>query len=132
MIETTPFLTTDQFQAMFARTLSVRERALTDMLVQAAANWIRERLPDLPVGHTEAKLVTYDVVSSVMRRPGEYAGFSQVTRTTDDRTLGWTLESVGDMLSFEDRHMRMLGLSVTAAPRVMVDPVDPRVYSGQW
>jgi len=132
MIETTPFLTTDQFQGMFARTLSVRERALTDMLVQAAANWIRERLPDLPLGHTEARLVTYDVVAAVMRRPGEYAGFSQVTRTTDDRTLGWTLESAGDMLSFEDRHLRMLGLSVTAAPRAMVDPVDPRVYSGHW
>lgn len=132
MAESTPFLTTDGFQAMFARTLSVRERALTDMLVQAAANWIRERLPDLPVYHTEARLVTYDVVAAVMRRPGEYAGFSSVSRGTDDRTLGYTLEASADLLSFEDRHLRMLGLSTTAAPRAMTDPVDPRVYSGQW
>ncbi len=132
MLETTPFLTTDGFQAMFARTLSVRERALTDLLVAAAANWIRERLPDLPLAHTEAKLVTYDVVAAVMRRPGDYTGFSQVTRVTDDRTLGYTLESAANMLEFEDRHYRMLGLSVTASPRALVDPVDPRVYSGQW
>lgn len=132
MAETTPFLTTDQFQAMFARTLSVRERALADLLVQAAANWIRQRLPDLPVYHTEARLVTYDVVAAVLRKPGEYAGFSQVTRTTDDRTLGYTLDAAGDLLEFTDRHLQLLGLSVTAQPRAMTDLIDPAVYSGRW
>lgn len=134
MEETTPFLDADGFQGMFARTLSAAERALATLLCQAAANWIRDpsRLPDLPLTSVEAKLVTYDVVAAVMRRPGEYQGFSQVTRTTDDRTMGYTLEAAARMLEFTAAHREMLGLSETASPRAQVDPVDPRVYSGQW
>lgn len=134
MAETTPFLSVDDFTGMFPRSLLAPERVLAGLLVQAAANWIRNpsRLPDLPLGSVEAKLVTYDVVAAVFRRPGEYAGFSQVTRTTDDRTMGYTLEAAAELLNFTDKHREMLGLSVAAQPRIEVDPVDPRVYSGQW
>jgi hypothetical protein len=133
-METTPFLDVDGFQGMFARALSVPERVLATLLCQAAANWIRDpsRLPDLPVSSSEAKLVTFDVVKAALARPAQYAGFTQVTRTTDDRTMGYTLEAAAELLEFTDRHREMLGLSTSARPRMQVDPIDPRVYSGAW
>lgn len=133
-METTPFLTVEQFQAMFARALSAQEMTLAALLCQAAANWIRHpsRLPGLPPSNTEAKLVTFDVVSAALARPAEYVGFSSVTRTTDDRTTGYTLESAAQLLEFTDRHRDLLGLSTAAAPTITVDPVDPRIYSGRW
>lgn len=133
-METTPFLDAAGFQAMFARTLSAQENALSALLCQAAANWIRHpsRLPNLPLTSVEAKLVTFDVVREAMARPSEYTGFSQITRTTDDRTTGYTLEAVAELLHFTDRHRDMLGLSLSSAPQITVDPVDARVYSGIW
>lgn len=132
-METTPFLDTDGFQAMFARPLSVVERALAAMLCQAAANRIRSWLPGLPLSSVEAKLVTFDVVKTALARPAEYQGFSQVTRTTDDRTLGYTFDSAAELLEFTDRHRELLGLSLSAAPAITVDTLDPRIYtSGGW
>lgn len=131
-METTPFLDAAGFQALFARTLTARESALARLLCQAAANWIRREAGDLPLSSTEAKLVTFDVVSAALARPAEYAGFREVTRTTDDRTLGYTLESAAALLEFTDRHRDQLGLSMSARPVVEVDPIDPRIYSGQW
>lgn len=116
---------------MFARTLSARESTLAALLCQAAANWIRSQI-NLPLTSVEAKLVTFDLVSTALARPAEYVGFSQVTRTTDDRTMGYTLESAATLLDYTDRHLMQLGLSMSATPVDTVDPVDPRIYSGLW
>lgn len=118
MAEVTPFLTVTEFEGMF-RPLSVTEQALAEILVRAAAAWIRDpsRLPDLPASDERGKLVTYDVVKAMFGPEGVTdSRVTELTRTTDDRTLTVKLAQAAEMLDFTERHLQMLGLSLTAAP----------------
>ncbi|SIF19085.1 hypothetical protein [Mycobacteroides abscessus] len=121
MAEVTPFLTVTEFEGMF-RPLSATEQALAEILVRAAAAWIRDpsRLPDLPASDERGKLVTYDVVKAMFGPEGVTdSRVTELTRTTDDRTLTVKLAQAAEMLDFTERHLQMLGLSLTAAPQAI-------------
>ena len=129
-MDTTPFLTVDEFGAMIApRVLSVGERAVVALLVQAAADWIRDpaRLPGLgrmDAKATQAKLLTYDVVSSVLSPANVDPRIRQLMTQTDNRVTSITYAAAAAMLQFDDRHLLMLGLSTTAAPQARFDSFD--------
>lgn len=127
-METTPFLTADAFAAMIApRVLSPAERALVELLVVAAAAWIRDptRRPDLGVNDplaTQAKLITYMVINDAL---GPVAGADRrVTKyrtSADNRETEVTYAEAAKLLSFDESHLALLGLSLTAAPRATFD-----------
>ncbi|GJJ23731.1 hypothetical protein [Mycolicibacterium mageritense] len=128
-----PFLSADEFAALIApRQLTAGERALVELLVQAAADWIRDpsRLPGLlrtdPLGATQAKLITYDVVSAVLGPSGTAPSdrLRQVMTQTDGRTTSLTYAEAAKLLEFDDRHLEMLGLSTTAAPQARFDSFE--------
>lgn len=131
-METTPFLTADGYAALIApRTLTAGERALVELLAQAVADWIRDpsRLPTLlttdPLGKTQAKLVTFEVVSQALGPAGVDSRVKSYTATTDDRTTTVTYaEAVAiaaSLLDGDQRYSKMLGLSVTTLPAATFD-----------
>jgi hypothetical protein len=129
-VDTQPFLTDVEFAALIApRQLTAGETALVKLLVQATADWIRDpaRLPGLsrtdPLA-TQAKLLTYDVVSAVISAAGVDPRVRQVMTQTDGRTTSITYADAAKLLEFDDRHLIMLGLSTTAEPVARFDPFE--------
>lgn len=124
-MDTTPFLSVDEFEAMF-RPLSAAERNLVALLVQAAADWIRNdsRLPGLaatdPLG-VQAKLVTFDVVKAALGPAGTDPRVRSYTSSVNDRTTTITYNEAADLLAFDDTHLNMLGLITVAEPRATFD-----------
>lgn len=130
-MDTQPFLSASEFATLIApRQLTAGEAALVELLVQAAADWIRDpsRLPGLartdPLGATQAKLVTYDVVSSVLSPQNLDPRVRQVMTQTDGRTTSITYADAAKLLAFDDRHLLMLGLSTSATPLARFDPFE--------
>ncbi|WP_319456872.1 MULTISPECIES: hypothetical protein [unclassified Mycobacterium] len=135
-MDTQPFLTADQFAALIApRTLTAGERALVELLVQAAADWIRapSRLPGLlttdPLA-TQAKLVTYDLVASVLSPQNLDPRVRQLMTQTDGRTTSITYADAAKLLVFDDRYLVALGLSTTAEPQAFYGTDDTGTYGG--
>lgn len=136
-METTPFLTVDQYEAMLSpRTLGAGERALVELLVQAVADWIRDpsRLPNLlstdPLGKTQAKLITYEVVTEALG-PAAFNGDRRVrsyTTEADQRTTSVTYADAASiaagMLDDDARYLKMLGLSLSTPPAATFDTFD--------
>lgn len=129
-MDTTPFLTVPEFEAMIApRSLTAGERLLVGLLVQAAADWVRDpaRLPGLGTSDpraNQAKLLTFDVVSSVLGAAGIDPRVRQVMTQTDGRTTSITYADAARLLDFDDRHLAMLGLATTAEPVATFEPFD--------
>lgn len=124
-MDTTPFLSVDDFAGMF-RPLSTAERNLVALLVQAAADWIRNdsRLPGLLASDplaVQAKIVTFDVVSSVLGPAGTDPRVKSHTSTVNDRTTTITYNEAASLLEFDERHLAMLGLPMTVEPRATFD-----------
>jgi hypothetical protein len=127
-LETTPFLTADAFAAMIApRTLTPAERSLVELLVQVVADWIRDpsRRPGLgltdPLSN-QAKLITYMVTLDALGPAG--GGDRRIksfTSTRDDRVESVTYADAARLAAFDETHLAMLGLSLTAAPRATFD-----------
>ncbi|OCB46703.1 hypothetical protein A5721_10960 [Mycobacterium vulneris] len=137
MDPTTPFLSVDEFAALIApRVLTAGERALVGLLVQAAADWIRdpERRPGLSGNDplvTQAKLITYDVVSSVLSPAGlDDPRVRQVMTQTDSRTTSITYAEAAKLLEFDDRHLMALGLSTSALPQAFYGTDHTGEYGG--
>lgn len=127
-MDTTPFLSVDDFQGMF-RPLSPAERNLVGLLVQAAADWIRDpaRLPGLAVSDTrsvQAKLVTFDVVKAALGPAGTDSRVRSYTSSVNDRTTTITYNEAADLLEFDDTHLNLLGLITVAEPRATFDDFD--------
>ncbi|MCG5431234.1 hypothetical protein LV457_02880 [Mycobacterium sp. MYCO198283] len=127
-MDTQPFLTAAEFAQLIApRVLTAGETALVGLLVQAAADWIRDpsRRPGLartdPLGATQAKLITYEVVSAALGAAGVDPQLGprvrQVMSNTDGRQLSVTYADAARLLEFDDRHLAALGLSTSAAPQ---------------
>lgn len=127
-MDTTPFLSTTEFEAMF-RPLSGAERNLVDLLVQAAADWIRspDRWPGLvgtdPLG-VQAKLVTFDVVKSALGPAGTDPRVRSYTSSVNDRTTTITYAEAAALLTFDDNHRALLGLTLSAEPRATFDSFE--------
>lgn len=122
-----PFLTTDQFQELYRGTLTPKQRALVDLWVQAAADWIRDpsRLPGLRIDEpraVQAKIVTFEVVRDALGPDGVTdPRVRSYLSTTDNRTTSITYADAAAMLEFDDHHLSLLGLSTSAAPRAQFD-----------
>lgn len=135
-METTPFLTADQFGAMIApRALSAGERSLVELLVQAVADWIRHpsRLPNLVANDplaTQAKLITYDVVTEALGPavPGGDRRVRSYTTETDNRSTSITFADAkaiaAGLLDDDMRYLKMLGLPLSATPAATFDTFD--------
>lgn len=105
-----------------ARQLSDGEVTLAQLLLQAAATFIRDAcdeggLPEPPPDDPMAKLVSFEVVRDALQVPADLAQFTSYQRATDDRSEGGTLAVAGDLLDITENHRRMLGLSLAAAPQ---------------
>lgn len=127
-MDTTPFLSVDEFEGMF-RPLSPAERNLVALLVQAAADWIRDdsRLPGLPTNDplaVQAKLVTFDVVKSALGPAGTDPRVKSYTSSVNDRTTTITYNEAAALLTFDENHFAMLGLTMSAEPRATFDEFD--------
>lgn len=137
-MDTSPFLTKEDFAAMILpRVLTSGETTLVGLLVQAAADWIRNpaRRPGLaktdPLA-TQAKLLTYDVVSSVISAAGVDPRVRQMMTQTDGRTTSLTYADAAKLLEFDDRHLQMLELSTTAAPQAHFGDLPPDAAGYPW
>lgn len=117
MSDITPFLDLTTFTGMF-RPLSTAEQNLANLLLTAAAVWIRDpsRRPDIDADDPMAKLVTFQVVRDALAVPAELVGHLAYERASDDRSEGGTLAAAGDLLDFTEWHRELLGLSGAAAP----------------
>lgn len=136
-METTPFLTREQYEAMIApRTLGAGDAALVELLVQAVADWIRDpsRLPNLlttdPLGKTQAKLITYEVVTEALG-PAAAGGDRRVrsyTTEADNRTTSVTYSDAtaiaAGLLDDDERYLKMLGLPLSTPPAATFDTFD--------
>lgn len=127
-MDRTPFLSVDDFEGMF-RPLSAAERNLVALLVQAAADWIRDdsRLPGLTLADpkaVQAKLVTFDVVKAALGPAGTDPRVRSYTSSVNDRTTTITYNEAADLLEFDDTHLHMLGLITVAEPRATFDDFD--------
>jgi hypothetical protein len=120
--EITPFLTVNDFSAMFPRQLTDQESALAVFLLEAAALWIRNAIAAAgrtPLDATDpmAKLVSFEVTRDALAVPADLLGHISYQHATDNRSEGGTLAAAGGLLDFTEKHRRMLGLSATALPQ---------------
>lgn len=135
-METTPFLTRQDYEGMIApRVLTAGERALVELLVQAVADWIRHpsRLPNIGTSGpqvTQAKLITYEVVSEALGPavPGGDRRVRSFTQESDNRSTSITFADAkaiaSGLLDDDMRFLKMLGLPLSAAPAATFDPFD--------
>ena len=117
----TPFLTVAAFAAMW-RPLSTAESAAATLLLQAATNWIVERLPSISPTDPAAQVVCLQVVREAIVA-GAHAGLRQFSRTVGRRIDAGTLAEIGALLTFTPAQRELLGIGNTPQPQISVD--DP-------
>ncbi len=114
-----PILSKAEFITLF-RPLVGYEDALADKLLMAVSQRIRRKFAEAGVpldeDDDEVDLVIWEVVAAVLR-PGEFAGYSSVTITTDDATEQRVLANALAQLDITDAQWKRLGIDVTASPR---------------
>lgn len=112
-----PYLEIDQFEIEFGRSLSDAETPVAERLLQVVSEWIYDHAP-APVSPTAAEQVVFEVVRDALNFGG-YELLSQFQNTTAHRTEAGTfdveMKAVDDYLT--DRHKRLLGIPLRAAPR---------------
>lgn len=111
----TDFLSIDDFTGRFPRPMTDAETLVATDLLTVASNWIYGRLPTISSADPAAKTVTFEVVRDAILY-GLYARFDSFQNLSLHRTeAGAFSEDVIDQFVTE-RHARMLGISLTAAP----------------
>lgn len=111
-----PFITVEDFEASF-RPLKTSEQQVAEWLLETASDWIREHKPSTPDGSVAAKLVVTEVVSTALRY-NKYGPLTSFTEQTSHATMSGTFAGeAGNMLDFTDRHRKLLGIPVVAAPQ---------------
>jgi hypothetical protein len=117
MSNVTPFLDVTTFQSIF-RPLSAQEQALANLLLTAAAAYIRNptRCPNLDSSDPMGQLVSFQVVREAMAVPADLYGHLQYETGSDDRIESGTLAAAVDILYFTDWHRELLGISGAAGP----------------
>ena len=116
-----PFLDVGDFGTQFGRSQSEAETPVAERLLQVVSDWIRSHTPDgdsLPDDDPPAQQVVFEVVRDALNFGG-YERLSSFTNTTAHRTESGEFDEafkvVNDWLT--DRHKRMLGIPLRAAPR---------------
>ena len=97
------------------RPLSSQERANAEMLLTAAAKWIRDRTTGLADDDPAAKYVSIDVVKSALVA-GPFVGHSSYSKGIGPWTKAGTLINPAGALEFTDFHREMLGLNSSPMP----------------
>ncbi|AMS03908.1 head-to-tail adaptor [Gordonia phage UmaThurman] len=116
---TAPFLTIDEFVAQW-RPLSAAERVYAEQLLAAAARRIRRKVPGLAADDPDAKLVSFQVVRSVLESDEARAsmpGLGTFTTTVGEKTNGGKLINPDALLVFTPYHWDQLGVSSKPQPR---------------
>lgn len=114
-----PFLDVPMFVALF-RTLTVTEQTNVELLLDAAARTIRRRIPTIAWDNPDARLVTLQVVKSVLQSeqlPDYAIGQKQYTKTVGDKTYSGVPVNPDALLLFTDYHWAQLGISPNPKPR---------------
>lgn len=111
-----PFLAVDAFKAEYQGTLTAGETTTATRLLQVASDRIRALKPDADTD--AAKQVVFEIVRDAANY-GDLAVLSDFENTTSRRaeagTFDQAMKVVNDYLS--DRHKRLLGIPLRAAPR---------------
>ncbi|MEV6258077.1 hypothetical protein AB0L97_32965 [Nocardia sp. NPDC051911] len=142
---TTPFATTSDVQSTW-RTLNTTQTAYAELLLQAAALWICQRLPNIAPDSPAAKIVSIEVVRAALQRD-QLDGVPSGKRTRGTRSDEWTgartatIEELARTLVFSQYHHELLGLRQPSGPRYAMgnrystpDPIalPGRGVLGEW
>lgn len=109
-----PFLTADDFAGMF-RPLSDAETEVAGLLVDVASTWIRDKAPNTAIDDPAAKVVVFEVTRDALLY-GKYAVLSSFTQQTGHSVKSGTIDRDEIERFVTDRHRRMLGIPLRAAP----------------
>lgn len=85
-------------------------------LLDVIADWIRERKPDLASDDQAARVVSFEVARDTLMY-GDLGPFKQAEKRTAHSSRSYTLDRGVVEKFITDRHRRMLGISLRAAPR---------------
>lgn len=128
----TAFATTTDVSGTW-RALSAAETAYADLLLDAAAVWIRGRKPGIADDDAAARIVSIEVVRSALQK-NKLEGLNTYTRTVGGRTESWTgartatAEELARTLEFSQYHQQLLGIWKPTGPRYTMGnayrPVD--------
>ncbi|MFI5542092.1 hypothetical protein ACIA5H_37625, partial [Nocardia sp. NPDC051900] len=88
MTTPTPFATTDDVQSTW-RTLNTEQTAYAELLLQAAAIWIYNRVPGIDPSSPAAKIVSIEVVRAALQRD-VFDGAPSGKITRGNRSDEWT------------------------------------------
>jgi len=97
------------------RPLPTWQQVDAQMMLDAAASWIRERKPDIAPDDPNAKLVSIQVVKAALASE-QYLGLSSFSKTTGEVSRSGTLTNPGELLRFTDFHKELLGIPFRAGP----------------
>lgn len=111
-----PFLTVDQFEALWRPMKDAAETSWAELLLVAASAWIRDRKPGIAPDDPAAKTVVTAVVKAALL-PGDWQGYRSWTRTVDDATTAAVLANPGAHLDFDAAGaFSLLGISLNPLP----------------
>jgi hypothetical protein len=124
-----PFLTLTQFKTMFPRALTDAEAAVAPNLLEVASNWIWNRIPSIDFDDPAAQTVTFEATRDAILY-GPISRLETFQNSSLHRTeAGRATQSLVEQF-ITDRHARMLGISLKAAPVANFCP--PRPLPGSW
>lgn len=110
------FLVLSSFQTLWdGAPLNSAQQQIAVLLLQVAANWIREAKPGIADDDPAAKLVTFEVTANALRY-GKYAPLKNWSRTTMHKMDSGTLDDPASALDFTDRHKQFLGIAIRSQP----------------
>lgn len=122
------------------RTLTTEQAAYATLLLDAAALWIRGRVPGIAADSAAAKSVSIQVVRDALQRD-VFGGATAGTHTVGNRSDSWitsrtaSVEELSRTLVFSAYHLELLGLfPANRGPRGTFGDrrlgVDPIVVTG--
>ena len=109
------FLDAGEF-ATWAKKPDWASNPLAIALLDVVADWIRDRKPDLAADDQGAQVVSFEVARDALMY-GDLGPFSQAEKRTAHSSRSYSLDRGVVEKFITDRHRRMLGISLRAAPR---------------
>lgn len=118
-----PYLDIGPFTTQFGRALTAAESPIATRLLQVVSDWIRVQKPTADV--TAAAQVVFEVVRDALNY-GAYERLTSFQNTTSLRTEAGTFDEAMKMVDdfLTDRHKRLLGIPLLAAPRSSFKKLD--------
>lgn len=98
------------------RPLVESERPHVQLLLDAAARWIRRRRPDIADDDPDARYVSIMVVRDAISA-GKFTGHLSYSKTVGPWAKSGTLVNPDGALRWTDEHKEMLGIPTSPMPR---------------